>query len=71
MSLMDRIKALFGGSAAEGQDHAHDHSHDGHDHGHDHSHDEVAAMPAAPVDPQGTSMPEATPGPMDADEDAS
>ncbi len=61
MSLMDKLKAMFSG----GSD-SHDHSHDGHDHSHDdHGHDhgiavdDVPPAPAAPLDPLGTSMPEA------------
>ncbi len=69
MSFMDKLKAMFtGGSDSP------DHSHDGHDHSHgdhDHSHDDeqVAAVDdvppatAAPLDPLGTSMPEAGPTP--------
>ena len=64
MSIIDKLKAMFTG----GSD-SHDHSHDGHDHDdhdHDHSHDaaaDVPATPAAPLDPLGTSMPEAGPVP--------
>ncbi|MGI9111708.1 MAG: hypothetical protein ACR2GT_05875 [Gaiellaceae bacterium] len=67
MSFMDKLKAMFTGSDS----HSHDgHSHDGHDHSHDgHSHDHATAVddvppaPAAPLDPLGTSMPEAGPVP--------
>ena len=59
MSFMDKLKAMFGG----GSD-SHD-SHDGHDHAHDHGTavDDVPPAPAAPLDPLGTSMPEAGPVP--------
>jgi hypothetical protein len=64
MSFMDKLKAMFTGGS-DSHDHSHDdHSHEGHDH--DHSHDaavEVPATPAAPLDPLGTSMPEAGPVP--------
>jgi ABC-type Zn2+ transport system substrate-binding protein/surface adhesin len=69
MSFMDKVKAMFTGGS-DSQDHSHDdHSHEGHDHEHDHSHDavaEVPATPAAPLDPLGTSMPEAGPVPTSA-----
>ncbi len=60
MSFMDKLKAMFTG----GSD-SHDHSHDGHDHSHDHgvAVDDVPPAPAAPLDPLGTSMPEAGPVP--------
>ena len=54
--FMDKIKAMFSGGSAAESDHSHaghDHSHDGHDHSHD--------APATPMDPVGTSTPEATP----------
>lgn len=56
MSLMDKLKAMLSG----GSD-SHDHSHDGHDHAHDHGAavDDVPPAPTAPLDPPGTSMPEA------------
>lgn len=59
MSLMDKLKSLFGGGAKE--DHGHDHT--GHDHAHDHSHehDAVPAEPVAPLDPLGTTMPDPAP----------
>jgi len=66
MSFMDKLKAMFSGGS-DSHDHSHDdHSHAGHGHDHDHSHDagaEVPATPAAPLDPLGTSMPEAGPVP--------
>jgi len=62
MSLMDKLKAMISG----GSD-SHDHSHAGHDHDHTHDHgtavDDVPPAPAAPLDPLGTSMPEAGPIP--------
>ena len=69
MSFMDKLKAMFTGGSDE-----HGHSHDGHPHDvhghdhqeHDHSHDaaaELPATPAAPLDPLGTTMPEAGPVP--------
>jgi len=65
MSFMDKLKAMFtGGSDSHG--HSHDgHSHEGHDHSHDHGAavDDVPPAPAAPLDPLGTSMPEAGPVP--------
>ena len=52
MSLMDKIKSLFGGGAsADTHDHA-GHDHSGHDHDHSaeaHSHEPVAAPPAEPT----------------------
>ncbi len=70
MSFMDKVKAMFTGGSDSHDDHSHDdHSHEGHDHDHDHSHDaaaEVPATPAAPLDPLGTSMPEAGPVPTSA-----
>ena len=58
MSFMDKLKAMFsGGSKSD------DHSHDG---GRDHDHsavDDVPPATAAPLDPLGTSMPEAGPVP--------
>ena len=66
MSFMDKLKAMFSGGS-DSHDHSHDdHSHEGHDHDHDHSADaaaDVPATPAAPLDPLGTSMPEAGPVP--------
>ncbi len=64
MSLMDKLKSMFGGGSS-----ADDHDHTGHDHaGHDHSHDAVPAAdpaapaePAAPLDPLGTTMPDPAP----------
>lgn len=48
MSLLDRIKSLFGGGSSDGAD-----AHAGHEHaGHDHSHEPVAP-PAPPADPTG------------------
>ncbi len=64
MSFMDKLKAMFTGS--DSHEHSHDgHSHDGHDHSHDHGTavDDVPPAPAAPLDPLGTSMPEAGPVP--------
>jgi len=62
MSLMDKLKAMISG----GSD-SRDHSHAGHDHDHTHGHgtavDDVPTAPAAPLDPLGTSMPEAGPIP--------
>jgi hypothetical protein len=57
MSLLDRIKSLFGGSSSEAVD-----ADAGHDHsGPDHSHEPVAP-PAPPADPTGlpTSAPPAS-----------
>ncbi len=68
MTFMDKLKAMFtGGSTSHEHSHdGHDHSHDGHDHA-DHDHatalDDVPPAPAAPLDPLGTSMPEAGPVP--------
>ena len=66
MSFMDKLKAMFtGGSDSHDQSHD-DHSHEGHGHDHDHSEDaatELPETPAAPLDPLGTSMPEAGPIP--------
>ncbi len=54
MSMMDKIKSMFGGGAAA----SNDKDHAGHDHaGHDHSHD----APAAPLDPVGTTAPDPAP----------
>ena len=48
MSLLDKIKSLFGGSSSESAD-----AHAGHDHSDDdHSHEPVAP-PAPPADPTG------------------
>ncbi|MBA2333198.1 MAG: hypothetical protein H0V94_10465 [Actinobacteria bacterium] len=61
MTFMDKLKAMFTGGSS-----SHEHSHDGHDHA-DHDHatalDDVPPAPAAPLDPLGTSMPEAGPVP--------
>jgi ABC-type Zn2+ transport system substrate-binding protein/surface adhesin len=68
MSFMDKLKAMFSGGS-DSHDHSHDdHSHEGHDHDHDHDHSadaaaDLPATPAAPLDPLGTSMPEASPVP--------
>ena len=65
MSFMDKLKAMFSGGS-DSHDHSHDdHSHEGHDPDHDHSHDAAAEVPA-PLDPLGTSMPEAGPVPTSA-----
>jgi len=68
MSLMDRIKSLFGGGAGD----AHDHHHHAHDDHVGHSHDEpipaesnlsasLGTPGPAPVDPLGTTTPAAAP----------
>ena len=72
MSLMDKLKAMFSGGSDSP-----DHSHEGHDHAHDHpaAVDDVPPAPPTPVDPLGTSMPEAgpvppsTPPPTDRDDE--
>lgn len=63
MSLMDKLKSLFGGGAQEEPHHDHGHDHAGHDHSHDHAHehDAVPAEPVAPLDPLGTTMPDPAP----------
>lgn len=56
MSLLDKIKAMFsGGSEAK------DHSHEGYDH--TVAEDVPPPVPPTPVDPLGSSMPEAGPVP--------
>ncbi|MCP9486478.1 MAG: hypothetical protein MSC30_11495 [Gaiellaceae bacterium MAG52_C11] len=62
---MDKLKAMFTGGS-DSPDHSHD-GHDHHDQTHDHDHgvavDDVPPAPAAPLDPLGTTMPEAGPVP--------
>lgn len=63
MSLMDKLKSLFGGGSSDAQD-----AHAGHDHSaHDHSaHEpmpEAAAPPIPPADPAG--IPTSEPPPAD------
>ena len=61
MSLLDRIKSLFGGGSSDGAD-----AHAGHDHtGHDHTHEPVAP-PAPPADPTG--LPASEPASSEEDE---
>jgi hypothetical protein len=61
MSLLDRIKSLFGGGSSDGAD-----AHGGHDHtGDDHSHEPVAP-PAPPADPTG--LPTSEPASSEEDE---
>jgi len=61
MSLLDRIKSLFGGGSSDGAD-----AHSGHDDArHDHT-PEPAAPPAPPADPTG--LPTSEPASSEEDE---
>ena len=61
MSLLDRIKSLFGGGSPDGADAHADHDHTGHDHTH-----EPVAPPAPPADPTG--LPTSEPASSEEDE---
>jgi hypothetical protein len=67
MSLLDRIKSLFGASSSQGADARAEQAHAGNDHAaDDHSHEPVAP-PAPPADPTG--LPSSEPATSEEGED--